>query len=171
MPVAYGHREVLVKGYVDQVVICCGAEVIARHPRSYEQEDFIFDPIHYLPLLERKPGALDQAAPPAGWDLPPEYATLRLRLEARLGRQGKRDFVRVLRLMEDFSHQEVHQAVKEALRLGAVGYDAVKHLLLCQLEGRPPRLDLELYPHLPQVSVRTTRAGDYLTLLSERSVA
>ena len=57
--------------------------------------------------------------------------------------------------------------MREALRLGAVGYDAVKHLLL---EGRPPRLDLELYPHLPQVSVRTTRAGDYLTLLSERSV-
>ena len=164
VPVAFGHREVLVKGYVDEVVISCGAEVIARHTRSYEQEDFIFDPIHYLPLLERKTGALDQAAPSQGWDLPSEYATLRQRLEARLGRQGKREFVRVLRLMEDFSHPEVHQAVKDALRLGAVGFDAVKHLLLCKIEGRPPRLDLELYPHLPQISVRTTRAGDYLAL-------
>ena len=171
VPVAYGHREVLVKGYVDEVVISCGAEIIARHPRSYEQEDFIFDPIHYLPLLERKTGALDQAAPLQGWDLPPEYATLRQRLEARLGRQGKREFVRVLRLMEDFPHPEVHQAVKEALRLGAVGFDAVKHLLLCKIEGRPPRLDLELYPHLPQISVRTTCAGDYLTLLSGRRAA
>ena len=54
VPVAYGYRDVLVKGYVDQVVISCGAEVIARDTRSYEQEDFIFDPIHYLPLLERK---------------------------------------------------------------------------------------------------------------------
>ena len=170
-PVAYGHRDVLVKGYVDEVVISCGAEVIARHSRSYEQEDFVFDPMHYLPLLERKTGALDQAAPLQGWDLPPEYATLRLRLEARLGRQGKREFVRVLRLMEDFSQSQVHQAVKEALRLGAVGFDAVKHLLLCRIEGRPPRLDLELYPHLPQVSVRTTCAGDYLTLLSGRRVA
>ena len=171
VPVAYGHREALVKGSVDEVVISCGAEVIARHPRSYEQEDFIFDPIHYLPLLERKTGALDQAAPLQGWDLPPEYATLRQRLEARLGRQGKREFVRLLRLMEDFSHPEVHQAVKEALRLGAVGFDAVKHLLLCRIEGRPPRLDLELYPHLPQVSVRTTCAGDYLALLSGRRAA
>ena len=51
-PVAYGHREVLVRGYVDQVVISCGAEVIARHPRSYEQDDFVFDPIHYLPRLQ-----------------------------------------------------------------------------------------------------------------------
>ena len=169
VPVAYGHRDVLVKGYVDQVVISCGAEIIARHRRSYEQDDFIFDPIHYLPLLERKTGALDQAAPLAGWELPEEYATLRRQLEARMGQRGKREFVRVLRLMEDFSHQEVHHAVQDALRLGAVGFDAVKHLLLYRIEGRPNRLDLDFYPHLPQISVQTTRAGDYLTLLSGRA--
>ena len=61
--------------------------------------------------------------------------------------------------------------MKEALRLGAVGFDAVKHLLLCRIEGRPPCLDLDLYPHLPQVSVRSTRAGDYLALLSGRRAA
>ena len=171
VPVAYGHRDVLVKGYVDQVVISCGAEVIARHPRSYEQEDFVFDPIHYLPLLERKTGALDQAAPLAGWELPEEFAKLRRVLEARLGQPGKREFVRVLRLMEDFSQPEVHQAVKESLRLGAVGFDTVKHLLLCKIEGKPPRLDLELYPHLPHISVRTTQAEDYLTLLQGRRTA
>ena len=55
-PVAYGHRDVLVRGYVDQVVISCGSEVIARHPRSYERDDFVYDPIHYLPLLEKKTG-------------------------------------------------------------------------------------------------------------------
>ena len=169
VPVAYGHRDVLVKGYVDRVVISCGAEIIARHPRSYEQDDFIFDPIHYLPLLERKTGALDQAAPLAGWKLPEEYATLRRQLEARMGQRGQREFVRVLRLMEDFSHQEVHHAVQDALRLGAVGFDAVQHLLLCRIEGRPNRLDLDFYPHLPQISVKTTRAGDYLTLLSGRA--
>ena len=168
-PVAYGHRDVLIKGYVDRVVISCGTEVIAKHPRSYVQDDFVFDPIHYLPLLERKTGALDQAAPLAGWDLPEEYRTLRRLLEDRMGQRGKREFVRVLRLMEHFSHQEVHHAVRDALRLGAVGFDAVKHLLLCRLEGKPPRLDLELYPHLPRVSVQTTRATDYLTLLSGRA--
>ena len=45
-PVAYGHRDVLVRGYVDQVVISCGSEVIARHPRSYQRDDFVYDPIH-----------------------------------------------------------------------------------------------------------------------------
>ena len=65
-PVAYGHREVWVRGHVHEVVIGCGAEIIARHPRSYDREDLVFDPIHYLPLLEQKIGALDQAAPLAG---------------------------------------------------------------------------------------------------------
>ena len=102
-PVAYGHRDVLVKGSVDRVVISCGSEVIARHPRSYQRDDFVFDPIHYLPLLERKTGALDQAAPLRGWDLPGEFATLRRLLESRMGPRGKREFVQVLRLLESFT--------------------------------------------------------------------
>ena len=69
-PVAFGHRDVLVRGYVAEVVISCGADIIARHPRSYEKDDFVFDPIHYLPLLEQKTAALDQAAPLQGWTCP-----------------------------------------------------------------------------------------------------
>ena len=72
------------RGYVHEVTIACGAEEIARHPRSYEKEDFVFNPLHYLALLERKTGALDQAAPLAGWELPAEFATLRRLLEARI---------------------------------------------------------------------------------------
>ena len=167
-PVAYGHRDVLVKDYVDRVVISCGSEVIARHPRSYQRGDFVFDPIHSLPLLERKTGALDQAAPLRGWDLPGEFATLRRLLESRMGPRGKREFVQVLRLLESFRLEEVHAAVQDSLRLGALSFDAVKHLVLCRLEGRPPRLDLELYPYLPRVRVSATSAGDYMTLLSGR---
>ena len=166
-PVAYGYRDVMARGYVDQVVISCGSEVIARHPRSYERDDFVYDPVHYLPLLERKTGALDQAAPLQGWGLPEEFATLRRLLESRMGRRGKREFVQVLRLLESFRLQEVHAAIRDALRLGALSFDAVKHLVMCRMEGRPPRLDLELYPYLPRVRVNTTSAGDYMTLLSQ----
>ena len=87
----------------------------------------------------------------------------------RPGRRGKREFVQVLRLVETFSQQGVAAALKDALRLGAISFDAVKHLVLCRLEGRPPRLDLELYPYLPRVRVSTTSAGDYMTLLSGRA--
>jgi transposase len=165
VPVAYGHRPVLVRGYVDEVIIACGAEVIARHPRSYAREDFVFDPLHYLALLERKVGALDQAAPLQGWALPDEFATLRRLLEARLGKGGKREYVQVLRLLETFRLEDVHAAVREALRLGALGFDAVKHLVLCRLERRPPKLDLTLYPYLPRATVATTSAKAYLALL------
>ena len=108
-------------------------------PAPTKGDDFVFDPIHYLPLLEQKTAALDQAAPLQGWQLPEEFATLRRLLESRMGRRGKREFVPVLRLLENFSHQEVHHAVQDALRLGAISFDAVKHLLLCHLEGRPPQ--------------------------------
>ena len=150
VPVAYGHRDVVVRGYVGEVVISCGSGVIAGHPRSYERDDFVFDPVHYLPLLERKTGALDQAAPLVGWELPEEYGHLRRLMESRMGRRGKREFVQVLRLMENFPADRVLGAVRDALGLGAIGFDAVKHLVLCRMEGRPPRLDLELYPTWPE---------------------
>jgi hypothetical protein len=158
-----------VRGYVDAVVIACGAEVIARHPRSYEQEDFVFEPRHYLALIERKIGALDQAAPLQGWILPDAFATLRRLLEVRIGKHGKREFVQVLRLLESFRLEDVDGAVREALRLGAIGFDAVKHLVLCRIERRPPKLDLTVYPYLPRVSVATTSATAYMALLAEAS--
>ena len=64
---------------------------------------------------------------------------------------------------------EVHAAVRDALRLEAISLDAVRHLVLCRLEGRPSRLDLELYPYLPRVRVSTTCTGDYMSLLSRSS--
>jgi hypothetical protein len=166
VPTEFGHREVLVRGYVHEVVIACGTEVIARHPRSYEREDFVFDPLHYLALIEQKINALDQAAPLANWQLPEEFATLRRLLEARMGKPGKREFVQVLRLMETFRTGDVAAAVRDGIDRGAVGFDAIKHLLLCRIERRPPRLDLSTYPYLPRATVKTTSARDYMGLLA-----
>lgn len=167
VPTGYGHRQVWVKGYVHQVVISCGSEVIARHQRSYERETVVFDPLHYLALLEQKTRALDQAAPLAGWQLPECFAQLRRLLEARLKKQGRREYVQVLRLLETFDLSEVTRAIEDALKLGAISFDAVRHLLLCRIERRPPRLDMDNYPHLPLAEVRTTQAADYMTLLME----
>jgi len=166
VPTTYGHRDVLVRGYVHDVVISCGADIIARHARSYEREDFVFEPLHYLALLEQKTGALDQAAPLAGWDLPEEFATFRRLLEARMGKRGKREFVQVLRLLESFRRDDVVAGIKEAMARGAIGFDAVKHLVLCRIERRPPRLDLTIYPYLPRATVATTSARTYMDLLT-----
>ena len=98
-----------------------------------------------------------------------EFSTLRRLLESRMGRLGKREYVQVLRLLETFSQQEVVALVKDAIRLGALSFDAVKHLMLCRLEGRPPRLVLDLYPYLSKIRVGTTSARDYMALLSGRA--
>ena len=161
---SFGHRDVVVRGYVHEVVISCGAEVIARHPRSYEREDFVFDPLHYLALIEQKINALDQAAPLAGWQLPEQFATLRRLLEARMGKQGKREYVQVLRLLEAFKIEDVTAAVRDAIARGALSFDAVKHLVLCRIERRPPRLDMTIYPYLSRATVATTKANAYLEL-------
>lgn len=167
VPVAYGHRDVLVKAYVHDVVLCHGSEVIARHRRSYEREVMVFDPVHYLPLIERKPGCLDQAAPLVGWELPDDFAVLCRLLRSRLGKRGAREYISVLRLHEAFRADQVHAAVIAALRLGAISYDAVKHCLLAALEGRPAKLDLVHYPHLPQTDVAITDPAAYNELLLE----
>mgnify|MGYP000435622999 FL=1 len=165
VPVAYGHRDVWIKGFVERVVIGCAAEVIADHPRSYDTGDMVFDPIHYLRLIERKIMSFDQAAPLQNWNLPEAFATLQRLLEARQGKAGKREYVQVLRLLERFEMDVLHCAVRDALQKGAISFDAVKHLVLCRVERRAPRLDLDLYPFLPRTSVATTSAASYMRLL------
>ena len=88
-PAAHAHKKVTVKGYVDRVEIALGAEIVARHRRSYVRGDIVYDPLHYLSLLEKKPGTLDQAAPLRGWELDPAFDTLRRLLEVRRDEQDE----------------------------------------------------------------------------------
>ena len=83
-----------------------------------------------------------------------------------MGKRCKREFVQVLRLLEVFRTEDVLAGVREAIARGAIGFDAVKHLVLCRIEHRPPRLDLTVYPYLPRVQVATTPANAYLALLA-----
>ena len=116
-------------------------------------------------LLEHKSRALDQAAPLAGWQLPECFAQLRRLLEARLEKYAAREYIQVLRLIETFPLTEVTAAVEQALGLNAISFDAVRHLVLCRIERRPPRLDMANWPHLPLAQVRSTRPADYMSLL------
>ncbi len=169
VPTRYGHQEVLAKGYVDRVEIACRGEIIATHARSYATADFVYNPLHYLALLEHKCKALDQAAPLDGWQLAQSIHRLRRLMEARMGNAGRREFIQVLRLMEDFHQHQVEHAVTQALQLGAISFDAVKMLLLARLENRPARLDLTFYPYLPATTVETTDPRAYLGLIASPS--
>jgi transposase len=164
VPTVYGFQDVVVKGFVEEVVILCGGAEIARHPRCYGEGVFVSNPLHYLALIEIKPNALDQAAALQNWALPEVFQHLRHLLEARMGNKGKREFIQVLRLLEAMPMAVVTDAVGQAIQLGAPGFDAVKLIALARIEKRPPRLDLAAYPHLPKMDVKTTCAADYAVL-------
>jgi hypothetical protein len=86
-----------------------------------------------------------------------------------MGKRGKREFIQVLRLTEVFAETVVVAASQEAIRLGAIGFDAVKQLAVARVENRPGRLDLSAYPYLPATTVATTQPADYLALLSREA--
>jgi hypothetical protein len=91
---------------------------------------------------------------------------LRRLLEARMGNRGKREFIQVLRLMEVFPETIIAAAALDAIRLGAIGFDTVKQLVIAKVEQRPAKLDLCDYPYLPAADVKTTSAADYIALVS-----
>jgi hypothetical protein len=76
--------------------------------------------------------------------------------------------VRRIRLLEIAAKEVVTAAVAEAIHLGAIGFDAVRQIVLARIERRPARLDLTAYPYLPGTDVRMTRAADYAALLREQ---
>src|SRR5262249_23139286 len=116
VPVRYAHHPVVVRAYVDRIVIGHKGEVIAEHRRLWGREGVSYDPVHYLALLERKPGALDHARPLEGWELPECFAVLRRRLEAERDGEGTREYIRVLRLLEKHSLARLTAAVRQARR-------------------------------------------------------
>ena len=81
-------------------------------------------------------------------------------------KRGKREFVQILRRLEVFRAEDVLTGVREAIARGAIGFDAIKHLVLCRIERRPPWLDLTVYPYLPRARVAMTPAKAYLGQLT-----
>jgi transposase len=148
VPTAYAHHEVTVLGGIDELSIASGTDVIARHPRHWGAEHTTFDPLHYLALLERKPGAIDFARPLESWALPECFATLRRRLEADLGHRGTREYIKVLRLLENATVPALTKAVEAALTIGATGSDAISLILFHHAEQPIGLFSLDGHPHL-----------------------
>jgi len=168
VPVRYAYREVLVKAFVDRVVICWQNEKIACHRRSYAKHDYMFDPLHYLPLLERKPGALDGGLPFSGWELPGSFELLHRVLESRNGISGKREYIQVLQLLRDFKISEVNQAIEKAFRYRCLNFEAIKMLVLseCDQSVEVIRLSDQQLASLPRINIDTSDTTQYRMLLA-----
>ena len=140
---------------------------MAGHKRSWDKEGVFFDYIHYLPLLERRPGSLDHARPLSDLILPECFDTLRRRLiteEEKKG-DGIREFIRVLRLLEDYPMAKLRQAVEKALNIGAHSRDAIAQFLIPRFSWKQTTFILAHREHLRLVKVAGPDITAYRALL------
>jgi len=153
VPTAYAHHPITIVGGLDEVRLVCRDHLVARHRRDWGKEHIRFDPLHYLALLERKPGAFDYARPLEAWSLPESFGVLRRRFETAWGEAGVRHFIQVLRLLEKHALADLTVAVERALAIGANTADAVRVLLEVTRETPVKLFRLDGRPHLAGVSV------------------
>jgi len=167
VPVSYAHHEILVKGYVDRVVLCHYDRVVAEHLRSWRKEGIFFDYRHYLPLLERKPGSIDHARPLANLNLPDCFDILRRRLQGQETKEGEglREFIRVLRLLEDYPMAKLREAVEKALLIHAHNRDAVLQFLVPRFSWQNTTFLLDGCKHLRLVKAGKPDLSAYRDLL------
>jgi hypothetical protein len=164
VPTAYAHRPVTVVATVSEIRLVHEDRVVARHPRCWEREQSRFDPVHYLALLERKPGGFDFARPLEQWELPACFGLLRRRLEAD-ERHGTKAFIRVLRLLEHHSLARLTDAVDHALAIGVEDPDSIASILDHRADRPTELFRLDGRPHLVGVRVAVTDVAAYGALL------
>lgn len=173
VPVEKAAKKLAVKVYPFRVEIYRPGEKepLAVHPRSYARHSDIFDPLHYLPLLEKRPGALRYAKPIRNWrkNWPAVYEKLLARLQSNwpAGR-GVREFIRILRLHETHPAPLIEQAVAQSLALNCAHADGVTLCLhrLEHPEPAPSPLNLSERPKLTAVGSQPVNLTQYDQLLA-----
>jgi len=166
VPVKRARREVTLKAYPFIIELWDGMELLASHPRSYDRYQDILDPLHYLPLLEQRPGAFDFTKPMKQWrsQWPESYNQMLADLRQKWSNgRGVQEFVRILQLHQTYSAEVMRQAIEQALQLRCVHLDGVLYCLH-QIEGKteasntssPHNLDLSHRPDLDAVGKNQT---------------
>jgi hypothetical protein len=170
VPTAFAYQTLTATGTTDRVRFSQRGQVVAEHARCWVKGQVTFEPLHYLALLERKPGALDYARPLAGWSLPDPFAALRRRLEEADPKGGTRQYIRVLRLLEAHDLAVVTAAVERALALAVTDADAVRLLLEHAREQPPAGFDRSGRPRLLAVCLPPPDLAAYGALTSGKEV-
>lgn len=153
VPVEHGNNQLVLRAYPFRVEILFGKDVIATHLRCFGRQQDILDPMHYLTLLEQRPGAFEHAKPLRYWrkHWPKDYDRLLEAFRERLpGGQGVREFIAFLKLHRDYPADQIQQAVQAALEVGAASLDGVQLYLRQSQVGQPnfPKLEAERFSNL-----------------------
>jgi transposase len=160
---ARARRTAQVRAYADRVVIVSDDEVIGEHRRQFGRGKTVYDPWHYLPVLERKPGALRNGAPFQDWNLPAAIKAVWRALQGRPG--GDREFVHLLHAIKTHGADSVERAAREAIALGAISFDVIFNLLSRQTAAPAPPAAEQLPEHLTLRHLPLADCGRYDQLL------
>ena len=165
VPAAFAGRAVSVRSTATEVRVVADGAVIAEHARRFGRDQLICDPWHYLPILERKPGALRNGVPFLDWDLPTSIRLVRDHILKQP--KGDRVFVELLMMAREVGLDVLEVAcelvldgavvsasvvLNEMRRLVAPGQPIMLHvpdMLKLQIE---PLADCGRYDHLREVS-------------------
>jgi len=182
VPVEEARANLIIKAYPFRVDILreadstglAKAQLIASHSRCYGREQDVFNPLHYLKLLEQRPGAFEYAKPLKRWreDWPPVYHQMLTRLKQKWPEgRGIKEFIAILKLHQSHPAALVEEAIRQALEWGCVHFDGVSHCL--SHKGQPvqmtlPLLDLSGRPELALVGSQPLDLGGYDQLLKAK---
>ncbi len=172
VPVDRAQPNLAVKAYPFRIDVLHLKEVIASHARCYGHNQDFLDPLHYLSLLEKRPGAFPHAKPIRRWreTWPAVFDELLSALKKQWpDGQGVREFIAILKLCVEHPVPLVEQAVQQALAYGCAHADGVE-LCLRQLSN-PPRpisaLDLGDHPAWASVGAQAPNLRCYDQLLAK----
>ena len=141
-----------IRASADRIKVVSNGRLVADHPRQFSRDKVMYNPWHYLRVLERKPGALRNGAPFQEWDLPNSLARVRSRLSSYQG--GDREFVDILLAVQRCGIDIVDQACKKALAEGTVRGEVILNIIARHLDPQP--IDTARIPESLSISVEPT---------------
>jgi len=173
VPYDYRDKQLVLRAFPFRIELLYLDDIIASHPRCFEKERDILDPLHYLPLLAQRLGAFEHAKPMRNWrkKWPKSYDRLLQELrENQPNGRGVWEFLEILKLHQEYPEKIVTQAIEMALELGAAHLDGVQLCLRGLLEPEPQArtLDLSSHPELVHIGNQPLDLGQYDRLLQVR---
>jgi transposase len=162
VPCAYANKSVQRRVYAGHIRFYAAGRLIAEHRRFFGRDKTLCDPLHYLPVLERKPGALRNGLPFREWTLAPGLQSLREALEGVKG--GDRQLAGILAAIPQYGEEAVNVACELALEVGLTSKDAVLNIL-CRATEDVPACDMAPPEHLRLLYPPKANCAGYECLL------
>lgn len=145
-------KSVSVRAYADRIVMVMDGSVVGSHRRHLGRDKVIYDPWHYLAVLEKKPGALRDGAPFKQWSLPDAMVEVRRTLEDR-DAGGDRQFVSILSMVGRYGLESVAAACAQVIDDQTVSSDVVLSILSRAHDQEPSPEPLPPSPQLPRITL------------------